>query len=457
MIEPQGAAPPPETLRQAGLTPDAAASKAALFERAADALERAGETAAEATALYVPGRVEVLGKHVDYAGGSSLTCAADRGFCAFVVPRTDRALHMRRAADGAHARLPLDGEPGGAPGDWRHYPRVAARRLARNFPSLQRGATVVFDSDLPAAAGMSSSSALITLVAFAVARANGWLEARSEAGFPGDAESLAGYLGAVESGANFEGLPGDAGVGTAGGSQDHTAIVASRAGRVSRFGYAPVTLERRVPLPAGWGFVVGVSGCEAVKTGNAMAAYNDAARAAADATAHLRAKGFAGERLKAIVAAYDVAALRSALADAPEALRNRFEHFYAENEQIVPEATEALARGDLAAFGVQADRSQALAERWLNNQMPQTSHLARAARAQGAAAASAFGAGFGGSVWALVRAADAEAFARRWAEDCRAAHPHEAERARFLPLAPGPPAMEPGRGSLAQMTGETEG
>ena len=31
--------------------------------------------------LFVPGRIEVLGKHTDYAGGRSLLATTERGFC----------------------------------------------------------------------------------------------------------------------------------------------------------------------------------------------------------------------------------------------------------------------------------------------------------------------------------------------------------------------------------------
>ena len=48
------------------------------------------------------------------------------------------------------------------------------------------------------------------------------------------------------------------------------------------------------------------------------------------------------------------------------------------------------------------DQSQAATEQLLGNQVPETVWLAREARGLGAIAASAFGAGFGGSVWALV-------------------------------------------------------
>jgi len=39
--------------------------------------------------IFVPGRIEVLGKHTDYAGGRSLVCATERGF-RFIPAATGR-------------------------------------------------------------------------------------------------------------------------------------------------------------------------------------------------------------------------------------------------------------------------------------------------------------------------------------------------------------------------------
>jgi galactokinase len=50
----------------------------------------------------------------------------------------------------------------------------------------------------------------------------------------------------------------------------------------------------------------------------------------------------------------------------------------------------------------------------LGNQVPATMALARSARELGALAACSFGAGFGGSVWALVDRGIAGDFAARW-------------------------------------------
>ena len=99
-----------------------------------------------------------------------------------------------------------------------------------------------------------------------------------------------------------------------------------------------------------------------------------------------------------------------------------------ESEVIIPQAVDALASHDLRRFGDLVDESQAAAETLLGNQVPETMWLARRARELGAYAASAFGAGFGGSVWALVSREDAMEFARRWREDYEH-RPHTAARA----------------------------
>jgi galactokinase len=114
--------------------------------------------------------------------------------------------------------------------------------------------------------------------------------------------------------------------------------------------------------------------------------------------------------------------LRAVIADAdtsetgltPQQLITRLDHFVVESEELIPAASDALARNDLAAFGDLVDRSQARAERLLENQIEETVELARSARELGAVAASAFGAGFGGSVWALARSDTAGDFLRRW-------------------------------------------
>jgi galactokinase len=142
-----------------------------------------------------------------------------------------------------------------------------------------------------------------------------------------------------------------------------------------------------------------------------------------------------------------VDAIRAAIAKSgdadfgPELLRKRFDQFVLESRTIVPGAGDALRDGDLGRFGVLVDRSQQAAEDWLGNQVPETVFLAREARRLGAVAASAFGAGFGGSVWALVPEGRSEEFLQHWRRAYERAHPEAAARAVFFETAAGPAAF----------------
>jgi galactokinase len=391
--------------------------------------------------LFVPGRIEVLGKHTDYAGGRSLTCAAERGFAVAYVPRDDARLRVMDGRAGRHVEFAID--PGLSPpvGHWTNYPMTAARRLARNFGPVSRGADVVFYGTLPRAAGLSTSSALITAIFLVLADVN-QLRARADflAAIPDDF-SLAGYLGSVENGRAFGTLAGDSGVGTSGGSEDHTAILLSAAGHLTCYRYHPVASERRIALGSGLAFVVAASGITADKTGGARDRYNRASSLAADIVALVRA---APTTLADVLDASPdaLAKLRAAIARVPSPsdaadLQRRLEHFVVEDRHILPAALEALAAGRLETFGTLVDRSQQAAEDLLGNQVPETVTLARLARELGAHAASSFGAGFGGSVWALVDAEVADDFARRWMTAYAVRHPVAAERAEMFVTRPG--------------------
>jgi galactokinase len=321
------------------------------------------------------------------------------------------------------------------------------RRVARNFPGARRGADLAFLSDLPLASGMSSSSAFMVAVFLAIADVNHLSDDPAYRQAVTTPEDLAGYLATVENGQSFGPLTGDRGVGTFGGSEDHTAMLCCRAGELSQYSFCPVRHERQVAIPSGYRFVVAVSGVKAEKTGAAKDAYNRASLAVrAILDAWRAASGRPDQSLAEAVCRGGAADVREVVERAAidgfatATLVCRFEQFVEESTVIVPSAGDALARGDVAAFGDLADRSQHLAERWLGNQVPETVTLARSARELGAGAASAFGAGFGGSVWALVPEREAEAFAARWEARYRAAFPPVSPA--FLVTGPGPAAAK---------------
>ena len=423
-------------------------AKSALFLRALDVLSH--RATANAHAFWVPGRIEFLGKHTDYAGGRSLLCAAERGFAVVSTRRVDARVHIVDACTGETADAELSADLAPQRHHWSNYPFSVCRRVARNFPSRLRGVDLAFASDLPPAEGLSSSSALIVSTFLALADANE-LAARPEyADAIRDNEDLAAYLGAVENGSSFRGLAGDRGVGTLGGSQDHTAILCARPGGLVQYGFAPVRHERDVPWPKGHVLVVAVSGVVAAKGAGAQASYNRASTTAAAALRVWReATGSSAPTLAAALAESPNALaklkrLAEGRADLPvplEALLARVQQLRDELD-IVVAAGDALERGDLTRLGALVDMSQANAERLLGNQVPETVSLACSARELGAVAASAFGAGFGGSVYALVPESDAEQFRVRWTERYVTDFPAHRHDARFFITRAGPPATQ---------------
>ena len=95
----------------------------------------------------------------------------------------------------------------------------------------------------------------------------------------------------------------------------------------------------------------------------------------------------------------------------------------------------------MSLYGI-LGHSQHLAEAFLGNQVKETVTLQRSARELGAVAASAFGAGFGGAVWALVPEADADEFLRRWSEGYRKKYKKQGKAAVFFLSRAGPHAYQ---------------
>jgi galactokinase len=437
----------------AGMDPAAAARKEELFAQATDAMsDFTAPHGGEMRRFWVPGRIEFLGKHTDYAGGRSLLCAIERGICVVAAPRRDAELRVRDARTGETVKSALDPKIATRPGQWGNYPITVARRLARDFGASQPlvGADIAFASDLPAAAGISSSSALVVAIFLAIADVNA-LESRDDYRHAiRDREMLGGYLGAVENGLSFGDLPGDSGVGTFGGSEDHTAILCARTNALVQYSFCPVVFERAVAIPEGYTFLIASSGVTAAKTGAALALYNRVSTRSCEVLdVWNAASGRRDATLAAAVASSASApdAIRAALATSASSaerareLTERFDQFVTECEEIIPAASNSLARGDLAQLGALVDRSMANAERQLHNQIDETVFLARRARELGAVAASAFGAGFGGSVWALVQANTADDIRTRLTADYVAQFPNRAKRAEVFATRAGPAAM----------------
>ncbi len=392
------------------------------------------------TRMFVPGRLEVFGKHTDYAGGRSLLAAVDRGITITLTDGSEGIWATTTASPDSLRVHP--NSPSHLPaGHWGGYLQAVVDRLALNFGPL-RPARLEIDSNLPLASGMSSSSALVVAMALALADHNGFRETGLWRSNIQDNIDLAGYMASFENGMTFGTLEGVKGVGTFGGSEDHTAMLCCKADHLTQFSFCPIVEHESVPFAPEWSFVVAVSGVLAEKTGAALELYNRASLRTREIVAAWNSATGRDDVTIADALASDEDALeglRAVVGHSPE-LSARLRAFLTESEELIPAATAALAAGDLAEFGRLADRSQLSADVDLGNQIPETNRLQALARELGADAAAGFGAGFGGSVWALTRTSDADAFAGDWLARYLAEFPDVAGRASTLVTRPGGPA-----------------
>jgi galactokinase len=332
-----------------------------------------------------PGRVNLIGEHTDYNGLPVFPMAIPPAVVLAVRPRLDPRVRLSNA-DARYAPREFEIGTEIAPfpaGDWGNYAKAAAQALARRVP-LFRGFDALIEGDIPEAAGLSSSSALVVACSLALLAANGAeLDPRELMALAASAERY---------------------VGTQSGGMDQAICLGGREGRAVLIEFEPLRL-RPTPVPSDWRFVVANTFVEARKSGAAQAAYNARVRECAEA---LRAIGFPARGYRDLAATHPLGELlEAAEKKLPDPLRRRFRHVVTEAARV-EDARAAMLEGDLEAFGRLMDASHASLRDDYDVSCPELDALVELARGAGAAGARLTGAGFGGCIVALCRASRLE-------------------------------------------------
>ncbi len=118
--------------------------------------------------FFAPGRINLIGEHIDYTGGTVLPAAIDRGIVALLRPREDTLLRLRSVEQPDGIDIDLHALPDRAdqlPVAWAGYPLGMVRLYRRQ---IGHGFDVLFASNLPVGSGLSSSAALEVLTGYLV-------------------------------------------------------------------------------------------------------------------------------------------------------------------------------------------------------------------------------------------------------------------------------------------------
>ncbi len=362
--------------------------------------------------LSVPGRVNLIGEHIDYHGLPVLPIAIRRRIRVAFRARSDR--RIRAVSSPPYGLREFEWTPDltpAAPGDWENYLRAAAQTVSGKW-GIGRGIDAVVRSNLPAAAGLSSSTALLVAFTLALLRANRHSPAFEE------------LMEVLPEGEHF--------VGTRGGGMDHAAVLASRSGCASLIEFDPVSV-RPIRIPADWGFLVAHSMVTAEKSGSVREAYN--ARRVAGAAA-IQRLGLASYR--AAIEGRTLEQLADlAFARLPGAERDAFLHVTGEAFRVRA-AVDAMERADIGEFCMLLRQSHDSLRDLLRVSCPALDQLVEAASQCLAGGARLTGAGFGGCVVIFCGKRHRPRVRRRLIEGYYSHFPGFREDQHLLDANPGP-------------------
>jgi len=401
-----------------------------------------------------PGRVNLIGEHTDYNGLPVFPMAVNRDMAAVFAPRRDRTVVIANTQQEFGERS-FDIQENIAPyatGDWGNYCKAAVQGLLDFYRKKRRpanklcGFQATIDGDIPIAAGMSSSSALVVLCAL-IFLASNRLDLQSDA----DRRlELADLLAAAE---RY--------VGTQGGGMDQAISLMGKAGHAVRIDFFPLA-TRPAPLPESCAVVVANSTVSAAKSTEALDKYNrrpiECRLAAAVlkrifsrhydrevpisllgdlkqeklaiaepeiweiADKALHEEPYTLEEIAGVLgqSAEKTAALYCKRRDGsifPEPadrfkLRQRYRHVVEEGRRV-ERSVQALEAGDVAGFGQLMNRSHESCRDLYEISTPELDRLVTIAREAGAVGSRLTGAGFGGCTVSLVEKQKVEPFIRQ--------------------------------------------
>jgi galactokinase len=341
-----------------------------------------------AQVVRAPGRVNILGEHVDYNDGLVLPAAIDRAVYIAAAPVQGDlvsllAVDLDKQVDFHLANLPDKTDSQGQPlPGWARYPAGVAWALEQSgLPTS--GIQALYSSDIPIGAGLSSSAAVEVGFATLWQAFNGWkVDPLKLAQISQRAENV--YVG-VSCGLMDQ-------FASACGVEDHALCFDTR------------SLEwEPAPLPEGIALVIADSG---VRRSLTNSGYNDR-RAACEQAVEILRQYLPNIRALRDVQVTDFAALSPYL---PEIPRKRAEHVVKEIHRV-GSALNAMRRQDKQALGAIMYSGHNSLRNLYEVSTPELDRLVEISRGlPGCIGARLTGAGFGGCTINLVESDQAQAF-----------------------------------------------
>jgi len=117
--------------------------------------------------FFSPGRVNLIGEHIDYNGGKVMPCAISLGTYLAISKNTDKVFRFQCLNFPETAELHLQNSYTKSGKEWFNYPLGILDQILSLGHSVS-GLDMLFDGTLPIGAGLSSSASIEVLTAYAL-------------------------------------------------------------------------------------------------------------------------------------------------------------------------------------------------------------------------------------------------------------------------------------------------
>lgn len=118
----------------------------------------------EVRTFFSPGRINLIGEHIDYNGGYVLPCAVELGIYGCVRERNDNKIRLASQNIGLRVEVDIDDLKYNRKHGWANYPKGVIYFMEENGYRIS-GMDILFWGNIPNGAGLSSSASLELLTA----------------------------------------------------------------------------------------------------------------------------------------------------------------------------------------------------------------------------------------------------------------------------------------------------
>ncbi len=125
-------------------------------------MKRTGADEKDIRLFFTPGRVNIIGEHIDYNGGLVFPCALDFGTYAAVRVREDRRVKFSTLNFDLEVEVDLDDNVYREEDDWTNYPKGVIKMYEDQYGNVP-GFEVLYYGNIPNGSGLSSSASLEVL------------------------------------------------------------------------------------------------------------------------------------------------------------------------------------------------------------------------------------------------------------------------------------------------------